>query len=521
MGELDVGDAPCSSAVSSPVITSPTSAAHPALPDRQAFQRSLSEYNEHINMITHEIDVILGTNGEEGKLKVLREQKAPLRARRDELKREADARKPQISELRKQLDNKDKVLSDIENDLIYKKEEQLNERLRSLEEAYNRRGFTSVRDEQALVKEIDKLKRNQNKLANYNSVMEERRLIETRLQAANAEQSKVFKSIRQLTHELQSIYNEIGRLQNVVSEMRVSLRDLYAKKKELVEKYNNDRELYISWLKSKKEVTDTSVRHVGLTDRSYPATFPATQRGQQITSFEDELEPFFEQKRDCRRMIAYLESLKAQMEPNERTTPDDDSADEMPSSFVTLTKHASLPARTSVDSVEVPTSELFVQKLKRKAYKKSAKKPSQPVCHRLELVRLFNELEVELPLYYQDVPRALDELKELLEFYEQQTNVVVWEESDYQNLELMSESECTLDSALNGSTDMSERERRICLGNLKNCKYEYILSKRISWQLQMHVCAQSTAKNCDGIEFWCVCYSHTRHSCFQVFLKYS
>ncbi|VDM48970.1 unnamed protein product [Toxocara canis] len=444
MGELDVGDAPCSSAVSSPVITSPTSAAHPALPDRQAFQRSLSEYNEHINMITHEIDVILGTNGEEGKLKVLREQKAPLRARRDELKREADARKPQISELRKQLDNKDKVLSDIENDLIYKKEEQLNERLRSLEEAYNRRGFTSVRDEQALVKEIDKLKRNQNKLANYNSVMEERRLIETRLQAANAEQSvrkferfirniidslsshinlKVFKSIRQLTHELQSIYNEIGRLQNVVSEMRVSLRDLYAKKKELVEKYNNDRELYISWLKSKKEVTDTSVRHVGLTDRSYPATFPATQRGQQITScaVEDELEPFFEQKRDCRRMIAYLESLKAQMEPNERTTPDDDSADEMPSSFVTLTKHASLPARTSVDSVEVPTSELFVQKLKRKAYKKSAKKPSQPVCHRLELVRLFNELEVELPLYYQDVPRALDELKELLEFYEQQT----------------------------------------------------------------------------------------------------
>uniref|UniRef100_A0A914R795 Uncharacterized protein n=1 Tax=Parascaris equorum TaxID=6256 RepID=A0A914R795_PAREQ len=59
----------------------------------------------------------------------------------------------------------DKVLSDIENDLIYKKEEPLKERLRSLEDAYNRRGFTTVRDEQALVKEIDKLRRNQNKLA--------------------------------------------------------------------------------------------------------------------------------------------------------------------------------------------------------------------------------------------------------------------------------------------------------------------------------------------------------------------
>lgn len=35
--------------------------------------------------------------------------------------------------------------------------------------------------------------------------------------------------------------------------------------------------------------------------------------------------------------------------------------------------------------------------------------------------------------------------------------MVVWEESDYQNLAVMTESECTVDSALNGSTDMSER----------------------------------------------------------------
>lgn len=477
MGELDASGASCSSAV--PVILAPISTSRPALPDRQTFQRSLSEYNDQIAIFTNEIDAILGRNGEPGKLKALREQKAPLRAKREELKRKADAHKPEIAELRRQLDSKDKVLSDIENDLIYKKEEPLKERLRSLEDAYNRRGFTTVRDEQALVKEIDKLRRNQNKLANYNSVADERRLIEIKWREANAAQSAIFKSIRQLTNELRSIYQEIGKLQRAVNEMRISLRELYAQKNELVEKYNREREDYTSWMKKKKADADAGLSYAGFIDRSYPATFPAAQREQQNASCtdEDELEPFFEQKRDCRRLIAYLESLESQMEPVDRT-PDSgstlsptsephslrsfedsgDSADELPSSFITLKKHTSLPARPNIESsTGQQSNEPFLHKLKKKTSKKSAKKPNQPVCHQFELVRLFTELEVELPLYYQDVPRALDELKELLEFYKQQTNVVVWEESDYQNLAVMTESECTVDSALNGSTDMSER----------------------------------------------------------------
>uniref|UniRef100_A0A915C9H4 Uncharacterized protein n=1 Tax=Parascaris univalens TaxID=6257 RepID=A0A915C9H4_PARUN len=462
-GELDAGDASCSNAV--PVILAPVSTSRPAIPDRQTFQRSLSEYNDQIAVFTNEIDAILGRNGEPGKLKALREQKAPLRAKREELKRKADARKPEIAELRRQLDSK--------------KEEPLKERLRSLEDAYNRRGFTTVRDEQALVKEIDKLRRNQNKLANYSSVADERRFIEIKWREANAAQSAIFKSIRQLTNELRSIYQEIGKLQRAVNEMRISLRELYAQKNELVEKYNKEREDYTSWMKKKKANADADLSYAGFIDRSYPATFPAAQREQQNASCtdEDELEPFFEQKRDCRRLIAYLESLESQMEPVDRT-PDGgsifsptteahslhsfedsgDSADELPSSFITLKKHTSLPARTNIESsTGQQSNEPFLHKLKKKTSKKSAKKPNQPVCHQFELVRLFAELEVELPLYYHDVPRALDELRELLEFYKQQTNVVVWEESDYQNLAVMTESECTVDSALNGSTDMSER----------------------------------------------------------------
>uniref|UniRef100_A0A914R8C2 Triple QxxK/R motif-containing protein n=1 Tax=Parascaris equorum TaxID=6256 RepID=A0A914R8C2_PAREQ len=74
----------------------PVSTSRPAIPDRQTFQRSLSEYNDQIAVFTNE----------PGKLKALREQKAPLRAKREELKRKADARKPEIAELRRQLDSK-------------------------------------------------------------------------------------------------------------------------------------------------------------------------------------------------------------------------------------------------------------------------------------------------------------------------------------------------------------------------------------------------------------------------------
>lgn len=59
-----------------------------------------------VEKVRLQIDAILGRNGEPGKLKALREQKAPLRAKREELKRKADAHKPEIAELRRQLDSK-------------------------------------------------------------------------------------------------------------------------------------------------------------------------------------------------------------------------------------------------------------------------------------------------------------------------------------------------------------------------------------------------------------------------------
>lgn len=57
MGELDASGASCSSAV--PVILAPISTSRPALPDRQTFQRSLSEYNDQIAIFTNEVCALI------------------------------------------------------------------------------------------------------------------------------------------------------------------------------------------------------------------------------------------------------------------------------------------------------------------------------------------------------------------------------------------------------------------------------------------------------------------------------
>ena len=54
---------------------------------------------------------------------------------------------------------------EMENDFVYKKEDKLNARLQELQKSYTQGSFTSIREEQVLVKEIDKLKRNLTKLA--------------------------------------------------------------------------------------------------------------------------------------------------------------------------------------------------------------------------------------------------------------------------------------------------------------------------------------------------------------------
>ncbi|KAK6114437.1 hypothetical protein QQG55_56075 [Brugia pahangi] len=81
---------------------------------------------------------------------------------REQLKIEDDGMKIEINEIKRLLAEKNALLPDIENDLVYRDESKLTTRLEELEITYSQTKFTSSRTEN---KEIDKLERNRAKLA--------------------------------------------------------------------------------------------------------------------------------------------------------------------------------------------------------------------------------------------------------------------------------------------------------------------------------------------------------------------
>uniref|UniRef100_A0A183ED73 Synaptonemal complex protein 1 n=1 Tax=Gongylonema pulchrum TaxID=637853 RepID=A0A183ED73_9BILA len=282
-----------------------------------------------------------------------------------------------------------------------------------LENAYRQTKFASNRAERVLVKEIDKLKRNQTKLAKYNIVKEEKQAIQLQLRGMNEKRSNVLKSIREITNQLQETDDELRYQRRNFQQLKERLRDLYQMKKELVESYNEERKEYKDWCTAKRNSGSFSLHPV---DYGYPATYPSAHRSQ-----------------------AY------------------DSAEEYPESFVTLRASLSLPARTADNDENTDKETSFVNVLKKKVSKKSTKKPCQKISHPVQMICLFKETGVPIPLTYREIEQTLKTVEELRQQYQEQTNIIVWEESDYQQLPSFSESTHTTDSAWNGSTDMSER----------------------------------------------------------------
>ncbi|VDK77007.1 unnamed protein product [Litomosoides sigmodontis] len=492
------------------VVTATTSL-RPTVPDRQAFQQALREYNQSISETAGKIDRIIGTNSTVGTLNILKQSRQEPRKRREQLKLEADGMKTEITEIKKLLAEKDALLSNIENDLVYKDESKLTTRLNELETAYSQTKFTSSRTEKALVKEIDKLKRNRAKLTQvyltvlllmkYKSVMEEKRVIQLQLCGINERRSNVLKSIREITNQLDNTDRHIRQQRREFLQLKDSLCDLHAKKKKLVDNYNKKRAEYIDW--SNKNKKDLKCSSVMCSNYPYPATYPATFRRQSCWCFfpltdsveivrdfafltesvhtfpnlaadfidEETLEPFYEQKMACKRLIEYLTSLQSQMplecsssscnatdKTCKQITVDgsEDSADEYPPSFTTLKMQASLPVCITSEQ-ELVKEASFVNVLKKKNCKKSSKKPCQKISHPMQMLFFFKETEIPIPQTYREIDHTLSMVRTLLKQYQEQTNVIVWEESDYRQFPSLSESEHTVDSAWNGSTDTSDR----------------------------------------------------------------
>lgn len=114
----------------------------------------------------------------------------------------------------------------------------------------------------------------------------------------------------------------------------------------------------------------------------------------------EELEPYYEQKRDCNRLIHYLERLQTIMQTDEVPKPapsaaliddDDDSADELPPALV---KHNPKVVVASAPAANPST-------------RRNLKKGTQPISHNIDIYKLFGTVDVEVPKLYADVGVAL------------------------------------------------------------------------------------------------------------------
>ncbi|MFH4980043.1 hypothetical protein AB6A40_006752 [Gnathostoma spinigerum] len=444
----------------------------PIRPDRREFQMSLRQLNDLISSRSKEIHSILGEGKNHGELEKLKSRKKTLHAQWREEKHKFDSYKPKIQEIRECLDAKDQIISDIENGLIYKNEGKLLARLSELEAEYNGRSFTSRRDEQALVKEIDKLKRNRTLLGKYSTVNGERAVLVGNLQKLKGERDKIGNSLRMIKSELRSIDKDVEKNRRRVREAKEELDSLIPKRRKLISEYNKERIEFLEWKRSRNR------RRLSTCDDGYPSTFPLAKSTSRFYPDEDEecdLEPFYEQKLSCTRLIRYIDSLSSQIaggshscfstskdssstaeEASNDADESSDSADDLPPSFsaLSLRKYRSLPFHYTGDVSNVQCA-APISRSRKKLFKKSVKKPSSLINHPVELVRLFTDLEVEAPSTYNQLAEVREKIVNQLRFFEGQTNLVQWDENDFNGMTVLSESE--RDSAIwNGSTDFSD-----------------------------------------------------------------
>ncbi|EFO27425.1 hypothetical protein LOAG_01061 [Loa loa] len=288
--------------------------------------------------------------------------------------------------------------------------------------------------------------------------MEEKRVIQLQLCGINERRSNLLKSIREITNQLDNTDRYIRQQRRDFLQLKDNLCDLHAKKKKLVDSYNKKRTEYIDW--SNRNKKDMQCSSIICLNYPYPATYPAAHRHQSSADFIDEetLEPFYEQKMACKRLIEYLTSLQSRMsmgcpssayDTTDKTcrqmTADgsEDSAEEYPPSFSSLKTHSSLPVRTTVEQ-ELGKETSLINILKKKNCKKIFEET-------------VSETEIPIPQTYREIENTLNMVRILLKQYQEQTNVIIWDESDYGQLPSLSESEHTADSTWNGSTDTSDR----------------------------------------------------------------
>ncbi|UMM44036.1 hypothetical protein L5515_019307 [Caenorhabditis briggsae] len=385
-------------------------------PDRQRFENDLEEFHVEMQKIRSQIQMkckkCTDSNPIENEMRTQREQ---LRVELVELKRGGDKIKLDIdAQRRKQLD--------LEKDCRIRNKDVLEKLLSENEDRYKL--SLSARDEQALVTEIDALKRNKKQLESLAEITSGRKAMDIELEKNRNKKHKVYIDLTNLQNKFKMMKQNRRMIEDEIRDLKHQLQGANERKKDLINAYDNNREEYKTWLNANK-----------MNGNSVPLSFPSARKMKAPIDVE-ELEPYYEQKRDCNRLIHYLERLQTTLqkdEPVKTSAPptlqliddDDDSADELPPQLI---KHN---AKITVAPAPV--------------VKKSFKKPTQPISHNIDIYKLFGTVDVDVPKTYADVGASLKAVREKLDFYNQQTtNELDWGE-ELNGMEFLSVSRTASD----------------------------------------------------------------------------
>uniref|UniRef100_A0A915DW94 Uncharacterized protein n=1 Tax=Ditylenchus dipsaci TaxID=166011 RepID=A0A915DW94_9BILA len=301
-----------------------------------------------------------------------------------------------INDLQAQHLAKQREIQELEDtDLIYKDLAQAQQKLCLVEEKYKRSTFSNIREEQVQVNEVNRIKRNIAKLAKYIPLVEQRKSLEAQIKADRHKNRTIRLQMRAAQDKIRDSRHKIKAIQTPFLRLREVLADLKVEKRNLIEKYNDERQNYSAWLKHNK---------VNKTSSTFPSAILQDQSG-------DSLDLFHVQKSNCKRLIRYLQSLQSCSAFNLRNidgavehsshhqnhfNDSSDSAEELPESF----KHMNV--------VRPPTQQHKVQITNRNV-KKVVKKQAMPLSHGIDYIKMFNDIDVTPPKLVADVPKVLEE----------------------------------------------------------------------------------------------------------------
>ncbi|GMT05255.1 hypothetical protein PENTCL1PPCAC_27429, partial [Pristionchus entomophagus] len=428
----------------------------PTPPDRNLFQSSLSEINSCIGLHTKRLNQLVGRNGHASLISEASSRKKSILGQREDLKKETDRTKAELEEKIKAIEDIRSQMKHMEPELHWKNMERLDKEIKTFEERYNSK--LNNREEKIVVAELDKLKRNKKRLEKYNILMAERRDVEVDISVLKLKRDADFTQQRNLRKDQMTEAKTQFELKEEARRVRHELSQLIEERRTVVSGYETDRVEYAQWVtKNRKAALKAS--------SSFPATFPSAHKNNADFVDVEELEPFYEQKRDCRLLIAYLERFEKEQSGHVHeengangctvTSVGAESADEFPEAF----KH------------------LAVQPIrKKKQHKKMREK--QPLSHGIDIYKLFGQLEIDPPKYPNEVATSLEKVRAQLAFHESQTVQMDWDEEQYGlgahgGAGTIARSMSTVDSAFDHSETMSMSSGRFALSPI-------VLSRRDS-----------------------------------------